>query len=102
VSYVIQSTDDPPFVTCKTCSGRGYITTHPGGGPDYCAGCGGHGEIALDMSDLVCLAANLRIAAGLCAAFEQGSTYRMRAMVGLPDSGDWYPGCHRPQEGGGE
>jgi hypothetical protein len=41
------------------------------------------------------LAYNLSIAGGLCESFDRGSTYRMRAMIGLPADEDWKPGCGR-------
>ena len=47
------------------------------------------------LGRMATLAGNLRIAAGLCRAFELGSEYRMRAMIGLPASEDWKPGCGR-------
>lgn len=93
-SYVIQSTDDPPFVTCKTCDGRGYTTALKWGiDPDWCPECGGAKEIALDMTALATLSHNLAIAAGLCESFNRGSDYRMRMMLALPASEDWKPGC---------
>ena len=66
MSYVIQTTDDPPFVTCTACEGRGEYQA------EYCGACDGHGEIALDMTALAALSHNLSIAAGLCAAFSAG------------------------------
>lgn len=49
----------------------------------------------IDMDAIGVLVGNLVVGAGLGAAFELGSTYRMRAMIGLPAAEDWTPGCGR-------
>lgn len=91
--------DDPVYIDCARCDGRGFIYVQHsayGGGTDYCGDCGGSGEDWIDLSELSTLAHNLSIAAGLCAAFAQGSEYRMRMMLSLPADEDWRPGCQRP------
>lgn len=87
--------DDPAFVTCKRCEGKGYPTPPPGLDPDYCVECSGHGEIALDLSDLATLAHNLAWAAGLCASFEMGRDAGPDTHVPLKTSW-WRPGCGKP------
>lgn len=47
---------------------------------------------------LAALAHNLAIAAFGQRMFELGSEYRMRAMLGLPASEDWTPGCGKQAE----
>jgi hypothetical protein len=60
-----------------------------------CRGCGrvDGDPMLVDMLTLGVLAHNLAIAGGLCESFDRGSTYRMRAMIGLPADEDWKPGC---------
>lgn len=41
------------------------------------------------------LSKNLIVAGALCVAFQQGSDFRMRAMLSLPADEDWKPGCGR-------
>lgn len=101
MGFVIQSTDDPPFVTCKTCDGRGYTTALKWGvDPDWCPECGGAKESALDMSRLDTLAHNLAIAAALCAAHEIGLNesegHRLYHEHGYRVAECWAPGCGRP------
>ena len=100
--YVIQPTGDPPFVTCKTCDGRGYVTALKWGiDPYWCPECGGAKEIALDMTALATLAHNLGVAGALCRSFHLGGKHAddlwaRDHVVGNPDAWLWRPGCWRP------
>jgi hypothetical protein len=91
--YVIQPTGDPPFVTCKSCNGRGYTTALKWGvDPDWCPECGGAKEIALDMTQLATLGRNLATAAALCRAFTLGGAVALDAAFGIYLH-QWRPGC---------
>ena len=78
----------PRLVACRVCRGTGrgrYVFE--------CVSCNGVGGYQVDDPCLATLSHNLSIAAGLCAAFEQGCDYRMRMMLALSASEDWKPGC---------
>lgn len=103
-NYVIQSTDDPPFVTCRDCDGRGYITALKWGvDPDWCPACGGAKEIALDMMRLATLAHNLYAASCLVRAFHDGVRYEFAQDHHAPwIDGRWVPGCGRGHDDEGD
>jgi hypothetical protein len=95
--------DEPAFVTCASCNGRGYTTALRWGiAPDWCPECEGAKEVAVDLSSLATLAHNLAIAGGLCAAFEQGWAYGAWWEAAHPgDEPEFQPG-HSIPRGTGE
>ncbi len=102
MGYSIVHDCDLPTVTCKTCNGRGYTTCDKYGlDPDWCPECGGPGEYALDLSELMTLAHNLSTGAALCRAFELGGAQELRNQFWFAKDkdrrfgADWSPGCQR-------
>lgn len=87
MSYVIQSTDDPPFARCNDCDGgkNGYL-----GHGEYCGNCNGTGEYPFDMSRLDTLGHNLAIAGGLQRANQIGYA---RCAGNHEGALLWRPGC---------
>lgn len=83
----------PRLIRCEVCkgSGQGRATLCC----DVCDGMGGWQSVDWPLATL---AHNLAIAAFGQRMFELSSEYRMRAMLGLPASEDWTPGCGKQAE----